>query len=70
MPKYQSLRATATSHQFEAAKLMKEGEFRRAAELLDKAIALLSTVPTQHRCATVTAVLASYGAARHSSAMW
>ena len=49
VPKYHSLRATATAHQLEAARLMQMGQFQRASEILDKAIMLLNTVPEQHR---------------------
>jgi hypothetical protein len=49
-PRYQSIRALATSHQVEASRLMSLGQFKEAGELLDKAISLLHFVPEKHRC--------------------
>jgi hypothetical protein len=49
IPRYQNLRTLATTHQLEAAKLMKNGNYREATILLDKAIMLLNTVPAKHR---------------------
>jgi hypothetical protein len=48
-PRYQSIRALATSHQVEASRLMGLGQFKEAGDLLDKAISLLNTVPEKHR---------------------